>query len=491
MRSLELQYDAVHLPCDTYFTDSGGGWQRSSDPLDHDLSNGRHQILIHPEYWRGAKKLYFFLSTARSGSLWLSEVLNKATPLKARHEYILNQDFHRGETARKATANFRALEDEPETVIAKLSEAWEELEGLKDDWAEVNVYLASFVEELRRFFREAFFIHLHRNPSQVVRSLMDRNWYDTPHDHAHPRLRTADAATLNRFERVCQYVAEINTRLHEACDAEVSLQELTQSPASLDSAFRRLGVPYYPRLGDQLTAIVINATKTPKFPSVAQWSLEKKWIYNQRVGQICCALNYRPLIFPSLYSIVATIRAHYTKCRDVWHRRVTRSKMDNSNRSIEKFALNVNRVKGVNCEISVEGYSIVIRPQTAERHAYLTLGGSDWHALKKTKSGHSGWPVLPNNYVQGSLEMWFFNSGSVTIFAICYGADMKQLYRRQLGVMDARHPRLEFAFAPHPEASTFDIAIYMSASRSYDKIIIKEWRLNKRAHQIQKIKRRE
>ena len=83
MQSLELQYDAVHLPCDTYFTDSGGGWQRSSDPLEHDLSNGRHQILIHPEYWRGSKKTYFFLSTARSGSLWLSEVLKKATPFPA------------------------------------------------------------------------------------------------------------------------------------------------------------------------------------------------------------------------------------------------------------------------------------------------------------------------------------------------------------------------------------------------------------------------
>ena len=98
---------------------------------------------------------------------------------------------------------------------------------------------------------------------------------------------------------------------------------------------------------------------------------------------------------------------------------------------------------------------------------------------------------MPWNYVQGSLEMGFLNSGSVTIFAISYGVDNKQLYRRQLGILDAFHPRLEFAFAPHPEASTFDIAIYMSASRSYDKIIINEWRLNKRAHQIQKIKRRE
>jgi hypothetical protein len=79
--------------------------------------------------------------------------------------------------------------------------------------------------------------------------------------------------------------------------------------------------------------------------------------------------------------------------------------------------------------------------------------------------------------VQGSIEMGFANGGRVTIFAISYGADTKQLYRRQLGVMDARHPRLEFAFAPHPEASIFDIAVYISAPNCHNEVHLNQWRL--------------
>ena len=68
-------------------------------------------------------------------------------------------------------------------------EAWEEFEASRSDVAEVNIYLANFLVQLRTVFPEATFVHLSRDPVKVVNSLLNRNWYDTPEDQRHPRLK--------------------------------------------------------------------------------------------------------------------------------------------------------------------------------------------------------------------------------------------------------------------------------------------------------------
>ena len=61
MKKLGIDYEANHVTCDSYYTDSGGGWYRSGNPLQHTLSIGRYQILMHPFYWRDMQKIFFFL----------------------------------------------------------------------------------------------------------------------------------------------------------------------------------------------------------------------------------------------------------------------------------------------------------------------------------------------------------------------------------------------------------------------------------------------
>jgi len=104
MERVGLAYEALHVPFDSYFTDSHGGWERSPDPLDRDLTTGRHQVLIHPIHWRGSQKIYFFLSTARSGSKWLVNVLDTATYCASRvHlESLLSRRRVDGESQHRA-----------------------------------------------------------------------------------------------------------------------------------------------------------------------------------------------------------------------------------------------------------------------------------------------------------------------------------------------------------------------------------------------------
>ncbi len=56
MRDLGLEYEAVKVPSERYWTDSGGGWTRSGDPLHADLSRGRHQVLVHPLWWEAPRR---------------------------------------------------------------------------------------------------------------------------------------------------------------------------------------------------------------------------------------------------------------------------------------------------------------------------------------------------------------------------------------------------------------------------------------------------
>ena len=96
MNEIGIAYDAVHVRMDSYYTDTGGGWNRSPDPRQRDLGSGRHQVLVHPVHWREPQRAVFFLSTARSGSKWLVNLLDQATPLTARHEFSLNHRFADG-----------------------------------------------------------------------------------------------------------------------------------------------------------------------------------------------------------------------------------------------------------------------------------------------------------------------------------------------------------------------------------------------------------
>jgi hypothetical protein len=189
MRELGLDYDAWHLPMDSYFSDSGGSWKRTPDPLPADLRNGRHQVLVHPIHWLGPPRTYFFLGPARTGSKWLTHFLDRATPLVARHEYMLNREFHENRAPSKATSiNFAALAEDTDRATELIADAWTRREAISRDYAEVNVYLETFVDILKYYFPDATFTMLRRDPRAIVRSLISRGWYESPLDRSHRRV---------------------------------------------------------------------------------------------------------------------------------------------------------------------------------------------------------------------------------------------------------------------------------------------------------------
>lgn len=478
MRAHGLAYHAWHTRFDRYFSDSGGAWTRTPDPLTVSRGDARWQVLMHPIHWRGPPRVYFFLAPARSGSKWLSKVLDAATPLRARHEYILNQPFHRGECPEKPTgADFRELEADAKRVEASLADAWSEIGEMPCDYAEVNVYLERFLPRLRTYFPEASTVHLRRHPADVVRSLMTRDWYDTPEDRAHPPLPGHAAGAPTQFERVCHYVADVDARLAEGCAQSVRLEHLTRDVESLVDALRRIGIVAHPRLAAPWIGTVVNAGSAEGFPPYKQWTGAQKDQFTEICGPSVAALGYS-----WDYGRAPILRLGRRLLRWIEGRMAPDKPEKTLVSTLDPGVL--SRARAVNCAIAVSaapGRATIRRLERA-RNAHVTLGGSDWHSALTVDGRESGWATAFGYYVGGRIRGEVRGSGRLGVFGLSYGADGRQLHRRKLGSLDAGRGEMTFAFAPRPDARRFDIALYLSHANAPDEARLRDVVLTMKPH---------
>src|SRR5690606_34172411 len=118
-----------------------------------------------------------------------------------RHEFALNHRYDGGELRqeKRTFTDFRAIMSDPIEATDLMREARTFVDDGEADWAEANVYLGHLLPQLRDVFPDAFLIHLYRHPKDVVRSLINRDWYDTPEDPFHPAMNVEGWADLSQF----------------------------------------------------------------------------------------------------------------------------------------------------------------------------------------------------------------------------------------------------------------------------------------------------
>ena len=300
-----LDYEASHLNYDAYFSDSGGSWKRSPDPLGVDLKDKRAQVLIHPIHWRAPRKIFFFLSTARSGSKWLASLLDEASSCGAQHEYSLNHfDCNNVAVNEKMTGlRLHELLKDNKKIEEGLSHTRRIVDESDTDYAEANVYLPLVVDQLEKKFPDANLVHLHRDPADVVRSIMNRGWYDTPFDTSHPADLDKDWAGLLPFEKCCAYVATINSRIMGATNQRIDLRYASYDFKYIEKKLSDLGIAFYPDLAKGFIDNKINSNKVTNFPAYGDWNSSLKLIYRRRLLNTAKALGY----FAGAYSMIDSL----------------------------------------------------------------------------------------------------------------------------------------------------------------------------------------
>jgi hypothetical protein len=470
MNRLGINYHATHVPYDRYFTDSGGEWKRSPDPLSLDLSRGRHQVLIHPEYWRGPQKLYFFLSAARSGSKWLSTVLDKASSLVCRHEYLLNHRLENGKVVEdKHTADgFVELQDDHDLAFDLLLEMRSWIEDLEKDYAEINIYLECFLSELRQVFPEAVFIHLHRDPKEVVRSILNRDWYDTPEDNRHPRFAVNGWNGFNQFQRACWYVRSVNENLLAHCSHRLSFKDMVVDPNVLSQILEALDIAFYPRLAAPFFTRVINAGARQDFPNYDRWRRRQKSYFHKTCDQVNQALGYKTwLLKKPSHKIKDLIAYHFNKKDDGASEKARLGSRESTALIVEFSAGTLS--PGTRLEIIDDTPTIF---PAKGRHSYFLFGGGSWNKSVVKE----GWEPVLAHYYRGEIKAQIQN-GTARLICLNYDKNGKLLNQRPLVRLQMKKNEYSFSFRPGSAAIRFNIALYMPVNDLPEKVVIKAIRL--------------
>lgn len=474
MHQMGIKYDAWHLPVDRYFSDSGGNWTRTPDPINEDLSHRRHQVLVHPIHWLGEPRTYFFLSTARAGSKWMAQFLNEATPLTARHEFMLNHEFHEGRSSEKRTGiGFAKLAEAKEEATPLIADGWSRREEIKADYAEVNVYLEPFTEILRTYFPDSMFVMLQRDPAAIVRSLVNRGWYDNPEDSRHRRVLVDDWVTSSQFERACHYVADVFRTLRADCRHKIRLEDVSANLPALIKALEHVGIVVHPRLAARAHADVVDATQRPDFPLSRDWSAEQRRAYDQICGKEARLAGYGNLLWPGekrVRSIARLVRRSMRR-RSAFSV-ATSTILFDGNSVLDSSHWNLD---GLIFEQSADRAPILKPdPDRSGNHRRCILGGSRW---ERVVEGESGWQNLPDSYLAGRLRAKPSGPGRAILFVLSYGPDGTLVHRRQLGVLSASRNDIEFACHLRADVDRFDLALYVPKDAVPEQLAIKSLEL--------------
>lgn len=293
MSSLGIAYEACTVPVDRYWSDSGGEWKRSPDPTGHDLSRGRHQVLVHPWWWRTPRRTILVLSTARSGTKWLCGRIEADTSALVLHERMLNQHGSTIEPVaglKRTAGDLVGLLEDHGAVERLVSQALAGHRRTNRDVFEANVYAAHVDPDLLDA-DDVVIVHLHRDPTRVVRSILERGWYDVPDDRRHPGFEVDGWEAMDRFERACTYWAETNRRLLDAFpDAiRVAVEDLQRDPEELEAFIRRIGLR---PLGLPIPADgPVDRTTSWTVPPVAEWSARHRQVFLDRCAPVARRLG--------------------------------------------------------------------------------------------------------------------------------------------------------------------------------------------------------
>ncbi|HWB21029.1 MAG TPA: sulfotransferase [Phycisphaerales bacterium] len=414
-----LEYTASHVPHDWYWTDTGGGWTRSADPKLYDLSRGRHQVLMHPFWWRGPQKSYFVLSTARSGSKWLANFIDRATNCRGLHEWTLNHRRDgKGFALEHCTGpEYQSLLEDEDEISARLKTAKAHLTVLKRDVLEANVYLEPVAEQLRETIPDAMLVHLHRDPANVVRSILNRGWYSVPDDQWHVRVPVDDWNTLSQFQRACWYVRRTNERLTALTAERLCFERMVSDQDYLMQRLSELGIVVHPLLAAEEFHKRINANESSRIGALATWASTAQSQFAEICGTVCESLGYqveRSSDVPSQAARTSLNGHHSARARKT---------------RLVGGAASAFSECGLECKRQWRGLDIQILDRQRSSHVLLAKGS--W---RKVERKH-GVPCEPATYCWGEVRCESPERGNLRIFILFYDMRGDLLQQRHVGTL--------------------------------------------------------
>jgi len=252
--------------------------------------------------WRNAECM-FIISTGRTGSSTLINLLNTSSAIKAYHEPKPN-----------------LLEE----MKASYAEAWEKPERYRRLFTDVRSQLIGHTHLLGKIYIEATqmqfftpviadlmhkakFLHLYRSPWDFVRSAMRRGWYQN-HQYDKYRiipLRTDPArncwANWGAFEKNCWHWKALNEfflKFQDSIDKHRTLsisfeQLICPNTRIYEDIFRFLGIEYPAHnVIRRILSVKHNEQKSGSFPRFEDWNEHQRALLQEIAGDVIKKLGY-------------------------------------------------------------------------------------------------------------------------------------------------------------------------------------------------------
>lgn len=439
-----LEYDAAHVQTDHYWSDSGGSWSRTDDPRTAEVSSGTHQVLMHPYWWRGLQRRVYVLSTARAGSKWLAGFVDTATSATGRHEFALN---HRREGAdmvpdKQTHEDYVGLVEDRERATRLLREATANARTLRGDLLEANVYLEPFLPQLQALDPDATLIHLHRDGRDVVRSILNRGWYDTPDDRRHRAVPIPRWDRLSQLERACWYYRFTCEQIAPHAAGRVSFERMVTDLAYLTEVLADLNIVVHPLLAQAIFDTPVNANTATSIPPFDEWPARMQRTFNKVCGPIQATLGYgaAPAADPPVAADDEPADRQPTLLADV---------------SGAAVATLLQESSLVACAITPDGLGITPTIKKNNTHAVLAKG--TWAKVP----ADAGFPCRPDVYFRCRIEAQLSPGMKARVFVLFCDQSGQAIRRHQAWTLRSERQIHEFSFASAVGATHAAVALHM------------------------------
>lgn len=238
------------------------------------------------EKWFNTKNMFFILSIGRSGTQFLSNLLNNAPRALVVHEPFIEtiphqEAFHSPEKAEGYIQNFR--KKEIYLRVHKLD---------IDTYGEVNSFLRRHCEALKKAFPKATLLHLVRDGRDVVRSMYSRETmepgaYDTKRIYPKEEDPWRDEwPRMSRFEKLCWYWMIENKYLRECIGKTVQFEKIISDYEYFrKNVLKPLNLEIPKESWEKEVNKPKNVTKTYKLSHWSKWDKEKKEIFERICGE--------------------------------------------------------------------------------------------------------------------------------------------------------------------------------------------------------------
>ena len=246
------------------------------------------------EKWINNTQIFFILAIGRSGTMFLSQLLNKSPRAFVVHEPVRSdfraykQAFYSEIKANKYFSKFRKKEIFLRNHKINI-----------DTYGEVNSVLRRHCNAIKRNFPTAKILHLIRDGRDVVRSMLSRKTMTIEDQNTRNIIpKKGDQwynewTNMNRFERLCWYWDIENRYLGESIDNIIKFEKLI---SNYEYFRTNLLIPLNLEISEEIWQKEVKTPKniTPKhnLPHWTKWDQHKKEKFFEICGDTMNNLGY-------------------------------------------------------------------------------------------------------------------------------------------------------------------------------------------------------